>query len=275
MKYFMNQLILTDEMVLVKDWYDKFSTRYIHPPKLRGISKKGRFLFEHFYVITDNNPLGRYTIAAVKTLETKGLIQSTGFASVGTACEKYDSFDYTNVEEIALSDLGKHTFPEKSAFLFCVDCNASQNKAAWFTALDDFVKATAGLKRRMATVGVLMPAFPAAPGELDGLSEREFSYYMECVLKDKTPEQSFCLELEQKCRSLVVGGFSEINFVRIENLYGPDSNRIRQFDLDAFVRNAFESGVVEVTKEDHETTVALSYIRGAFNMIVRVLYVGR
>ena len=45
----MDKLFLEDELSSVIDAYARFTNRYMHPPKLQGIRKRGRFLYENFY----------------------------------------------------------------------------------------------------------------------------------------------------------------------------------------------------------------------------------
>lgn len=272
----MDKLILEDELSSVVEVYAKFTHRYMHPPKFNGIRKRGRFLYENVYVLTDNNPLGRFMVPSFASIKRKGLISATRAFSVYDEPAPYADFDYAECGFSAVDALYESPVVNKTAFMLCIDCERVETREQWLDTLRRVAAFAARGKKNMCIVSLLLPEYPAIPDEnINSLSEREFGFFMEKKLSDPTPAQQFFVELEALCRQLVNEGFENINVSRVDNLFGPDSNQIRGFDLTACIQEAFETGAITVTTEDYRESISCSYVRDAMDFAVQILYCGR
>ena len=271
----MNSLILADEINSFRKDYESLTDKYMHPPKLMGISKKGRFLYKHYYVITDGNPMGKYMAACLDTLLGRGAIQSLTCLAVGEGNNLFDEYEYTGVTFETVDALTCKVPNDECAYLFFADCDNTANREAWVDALARVTAHAAQSRNTRCVVSVMLPEYPAIPAGIESLAEREFSYYMECKLENPTPAQQFYVELEKTCRALVNGGYDNLNLVRVDNLFGPDANCIRTFDLEGFIKEAFDTGVVKVSEEDYQRTLTVSYIQPALRFAARLVYYGR
>ena len=272
----MDKFILEDELSSVTGRYVKFTQRYLNPPRINKVDKRSRFLYENFYVISDNNPLGKFMVPAFGSIKRKAGLSSVEAFSVSEDLAKFEHFDYDDCSFNTVDDLYAKAPVNNTAFMICVDCNNVQSKDIWLDTIRKTAELAAKGKKNMCVVSLLLPEFPAIPSEdITSLSEREFGYYMERKLQNPTPEQSFFVEIEALCRSIVNEGFENINISRVANLFGPDSCAIRGFDLAGFIKESHDTGVVNITTEDHATVLSVSYLRDAFNFATQILYCGR
>ena len=127
----------------------------------------------------------------------------------------------------------------------------------------------------LCIVAAILPACPASPAGIEGLSEREFSWFLETQVTDKTPGQRFLLDLEKACRETVAGGFGRLDLCRIDGLYGPFGHCLRYFDLHETIRSAFRDGVVRIRSGDFGETVSLTYTVDAVRVLFHVAYARR
>ncbi len=273
-EFVMNSLILADEVASFNKHYASMTKNYMHPPKLMGIKKRGRFLYDHVYVVTDGNPMGKYMAACMDTLLTKGGIRSLTCLSVGDGDNLYPEHEYTTAFE-TVDVLTSKVPNENCAYLFFVDCRDGANADAWADALSKVTAHAAQSQKTRCVVCAMLAEYPAIPQGIESLAEREFSYFMECTLENPTPGQQFYVALEKQCRAIVGGGYSPLNLVRVDNLFGPDANCITTFDLDSFVAQAFEAGTVKVEPADYRQTVSISYIQPALRFASWMMYYGR
>ena len=271
----MDKLILIDEIATFRKHIETFNKKYVKPPYLSGIKKKDRFLMKSFCLINDGNALGKYMIAAADLLVEKGILESAYAISIGGANNKFDCFEYENVQFVDLDEFLSGAPTQKCGYLVSVDCDNVSAKNSWLEALPRIAEFVAKGKKNRITVSALMPDYPAIPNGIESLAEREFSYYLEKQIKDNTPEQSFYIELEKLCRKIVSNTFSGLNISRVDNLFGPDVNPIHRFDLYGFVKETFEIGKVVINKEDYENIFTCTYIQSAMRFAVRLLYMGR
>ncbi len=272
----MDKFILEDELSSVTGRYVKFTKRYLNPPKINKVPKHSRFLYDNFCVISDNNPLGRFMIPAFASIKEKKRITSLDAICVPEKFWEFEDFDYANCKINNVDALDTKASLNKTAFMICIDCNNIQHKDLWLETIRKTAELASKGKNNMCVVSLLLPDFPAIPAEdIKSLSEREFGYFMERKLQNPTPEQTFFVEIESLCRSIVNSGFENINISRVANLFGPSSCMIRGFDLEGFIKDCHMSGVVNVTTEDHATVLSVSYLRDAFNFATQILYCGR
>ncbi len=272
----MNHLVLADEIASFAKQYATFAKQYMHPPKLSSISKRGRFLFKRAFVVTDGSPLGKYMVAAMDTLVKKGLLDALTCLTVGEAEVLFPEYEYGSTDHRTLDDLKSMVPADECAFLFFPDCQTDANREAWLDAIQrvtDFA-ASCGSKT-MSVVAPLLPAYPVIPKGITSLAEREFSYFLERTIEELTPGQAFYVEIERLCRQIVAGGYAHLNVARVDNLFGPGANEIRGFDLEACIRDIFATGTVTITPEDYTHTFTVSYIQGAMQFLLPMLYTGR
>lgn len=272
----MDKFILEDELSSVTGRYVKFVKRYLNPPKINKVPKHSRYAFKHCYVISDNNPLGRFAYPSFISIKRKGAITSASAFCVGEKFSEYEDFDYTNFEISDISEMYNKPSLNKTAFMIYIDCNNVKSKDHWLETIRKTVDFASKGKKNMCIVSLLLPDFPAIPYEgITSLSEREFGYFMERTLENPTPEQRFFVEIESLCRELVNNGYENINISRVANLFGPDSCMIRAFDLEGFIKESYASKVVNINTEDASTFLSVSYLRDAFNFSTQILYCGR
>lgn len=271
----MDNLILVDEVATLYKHIETFYKRYVKPPYLSGIKKRDRYLMKSFCFINDGNALGKYMIAAANQLVAKGMLESATAVSVNGADNTYDCYEYPNIQFKSLDELLSSDPADKCGFFISVDCDAPQNKEIWFDAILKVSQyASKGKKNRMV-VSALLPDYPAIPQGIESLAEREFGYYLEEYVENKTAEQIFYIELEKTCRKVASNLFENLNLVRIDNLFGPDINPIHRFDLEKFVKDTFDCGKVVINKEDYENIFTCTYIQPAMRFVIRALYMGR
>ncbi len=228
-------------------------------------------------VISDDNAMGRFMLPTFVSIKSKGKLSSVRAYSVGEGAELYDCFDYEEQFPRSIDELTTRKKPlNKNAFMFCIDCNNVALKDQWLDTIRKVTDLASRGKNNMCIISLLLPEYPAIPDpEIDSLSEREFSFFMENKVENLTEEQKFFLEIEALCRQIVSEGFENINISRVDNLVGPDSCNIRIFDLPAFIDEAFETGVVKVTTEDYQNSISCSYMRDAVRFAIQILYCGR
>ncbi len=272
----MDKFILEDELSSVTSRYVKFVERFLNPPRINGVDKRTRFVYNNINVITDNNPLGRFMLPAFLSIKQKNMASTVDAFAVSEKPAEYEHFDYAGYSMKNIDELYKKAPSTRTAFMLCIDCNNVKSKELWFETIRKTAELASKGKENMCIVSLILPEFPAIPSEdITSLSEREFGYFMERKVENLTPEQLFFIEIEGLCRNIVNSGFENINISRVANLFGPDSCMIRNFDLEGFIKESSASNVVNVTTEDHETILSVSYLRDAFNFATQILYCGR
>lgn len=271
-----DKLILEDELSEITGFYKKLTGKYMNPPKFVGISKKGRFLYESFLVVSDSNPLGNLMLPAFETIKNKGFVKSVGGYSVYDGIERFSGYDYSEISIAHIESLDSAPVVNKCGIMLCIDCEKTETKDAWLDAIRMVADYASKGKDNKVIVSLMLPEYPQIPdAEINSLSEREFGYFMEKYVEDKTDAQKFFVEIEALCRKIVNEGFENINISRVDNLFGPDSNFIRTFDIEACIKEAFETGVMKITTSDYEQNISVSYIRDAINFAIQILYCGR
>ncbi len=271
----MNKLILEDELSEITGFYKNLTGKYMHPLKFVGISKKGRFLYENAVVVSDCNPLGNLMLPAMESIMAKGFFTTVKGYSVNDGIKKFADLEY-NCEIDQVENIVSAPVVNKCAFMLCIDCAKLESKDAWLNAIRMVTEYASKGEKNKCTVMLTLPEYPAIPDdEIKSLSEREFSYYMEKHIENPTEEQKYFCELEALCRQIVKDGYDNINVVRVDNLFGPDSNQIRTFDIEKCIKDAFQSGVMTITTNDYENFISCSYVRDAVCFAIQTLYCGR
>ncbi len=272
----MDKFILEDELSSITGSYVNFSKRYMNPPRINQVKKGERFLFENFYVISDNNPLGKFMLPAFDSIKQKEGIETVECFSVYNKIDEYEHYNYENCVVKNIDNLFVNAPVNKTAFMIVVDCENTDAREKWLETIQKVTDYAAKGKDNMCVVSLLLPEYPAIPNkDITSLSEREFGFFMERKLQDPTPAQVFFVEIETLCRKIVNNGFENINISRVANLFGPDSCMIRNFDLEKFIKESFTSGVINITTEDYVDIFSVSYLRDAFSFAVQILYCGR
>ena len=271
----MNKLILADEVVSFYNFYDAFAEKHMHPPRLLGNRRRGRFLFKNYYVITDGNPMGKYMAACLDHMVKKGAIKTATCLSVNGVDNTYDCFEYQNVtfNNVDIIDTLEPT--KETAFLFFADCQNVGDKEAWFSAIEKVTAFAAKGKKNMCVIAAMLPEYPIIPQDITSLAEREFIYFLEHEIENPTAEQIFYCEIEKLGRKIVNTTYENLNIVRIDNLFGPDANNIRIFDLEKYIKEVFESKKVVIEESDYENVISLSYINPALAFTTQMLYTGK
>lgn len=272
----MNKLILEDELSEIVGFYKKLTGKYMHPPKFVGISKKGRFLYENAIVVSDANPLGNLMLPAMEGIKKKGFFASVKGCSVYDGIEKFADLEYDDCELNHIESIDTALVVNKCAFMLCIDCAKLESREAWLAAIRMTAEYASKGKDNKCTVMLILPEYPPIPdAEITSLSEREFGYYMEKYIENPTESQKYFVELEALCRKIVNDGYENINVIRVDNLFGPDSNQIRTFDLEKCIKDAFETGVMKITTADYENSISCSYIRDVVKFAIQTVYCGR
>lgn len=272
----MNKLILEDELSEIVGFYKGLTGKYMHPPKFVGISKKGRFLYENAVVVSDANPLGNLMLPAMESIKKKGFFTSVKGYSVYDGIRKFADLEYDNCELNHIESIDTAPVVNKCLFVLCIDCEKTQSREAWLDAIRMTAEYASKGKDNKCTVMLILPEYPAIPDpEITSLSEREFGYYMEKYIENPTESQKYFVELEALCRKIVNDGYENMNVIRVDNLFGPDSNQIRTFDVEEFINTSFETGKVSITTEDYSNIISVSYIRDAVCFAIQTVYCGR
>lgn len=272
----MDKLILEDELSEITEFYKKLTHAYMHPQKFVGISKKGRFLYENAVVVSDSNPLGNLMFPAMKSVKEKGLLNMVKGYSVYDGISKFEDLEYETTDFAHVESIDAAPVVNKCAFMLCLDCDKTETKEAWIDAIKKVAEYASKGKDNKCTVLAILPEYPEIPDdEINSLSEREFGYFMEKCLDNPTDAQKYYVEIESLCRKIVNEGYENLNLIRVDNLFGPDSNQIRIFDMEKCIKDAFASGVMNITTSDYENVISVSYIRDVIRFAIQTLYCGR
>ncbi len=272
----MDKLILEDELSEITGFYKKLTNAYMHPQKLVGISKKGRFLYENAIVVSDSNPLGNLMFPSLKSVKEKGLLNMVKGYSVYDGISKFEDLEYESTDFAHVESIDTAPVVNKCAFMLCLDCEKTETKGAWIDAIKKVAEYAAKGKDNKCTVLAILPEYPEIPDdEINSLSEREFGYFMEKCLDNPTDAQKYYVEIESLCRKIVNEGYENLNLIRVDNLFGPDANQIRIFDIEKCIKDAFANGVMNITTNDYENVISVSYIRDVVRFAIQTLYCGR
>ena len=272
----LDKFILEDELSAVTSSYVNFVKRYMNPPKILKVKKGERFLFENAYIISDNNPLGKFMFTAFDSIKKKEAINTVECFSVYNKLNCYEHYNYEDCTIKNIDDLYANVTVNKTAFMIVIDCENIDAREKWLETIQRVAEYAEKGTDNMCIVSLLLPDYPAIPDKaITSLSEREFGFFMERKLQNPTVSQKFFVEIEALCRKIVNNGFENINISRVANLYGPDSSMIRNFDLEKFIKDSFTTGVVNITTEDYKDVFSISYIRDVFSFSIQILYCGR
>ena len=270
----MNPLVLADEVYTFRARYESFTKRYMNPPKDLGIKKGARFLYDHFVVISDGNPMGRTMAACLDALVQRGTIGSAKCIALNEA-ETFEGYEYGGCAFLSLEELLKEAPLPRTAYLFYADTANYAEGERMISAMEQICTYAAGAKQSFCTLSIMLPEYPVIPQGIESLAEREFSYFMEKAIEEPTPAQRFLIDLEKAARKIVGGGYETLNIARVDNLFGLDANHIRTFDLEQFIKESFEKGEVTILPEDYENILTISYLQNALAFSTQLLYTAR
>lgn len=272
----MNQLIQSDEILMTADYYAKRVKAILKPLKYHPVKKKKVLVYKDFYVLTDNNPIAKYMVPALNQLKAKEVTNTSCCTVIcDKELDKFDGFPCEETEFPSLEALSAKNAVSNAAFFVYVDCEKvakDGTQKLWLESLKKFALYAQKGTRNRCVVCVNLPKYPAIPGEVTSLAEREFSYYIEECIEEKTPAQQFYIDLEKVCRGIVGSGFHGINILRIDNLFGPDIYDSGVFDLKAVFEEMNNSGKVTVKHGDFNQKYTVTYIRDALTACFHVIY---
>ena len=267
----MLNLIVTDDVITFTKKYNKITKSYLNPPKHMGYSKDGLRLYKKYCVISDGNPLADFMLAGLCSLSLENTAEIFALTIGSSEFKKLPDVNYESVTFKTLAELSNFS---DCAFILCVDCEKIDAK----TDVLDFIAKIAAIaksgKNNKLLVSALLPAYPAISGGIESLAEREFSYYIE-TLDKKTAGIEYYIELEKCCRRTAGEIFPNIIVSRIDNLYGPGSNMLRFFDVEAYVVEAFEKGKVTIKTSDYKNVFTVAYVLDAALFNIKLLYTGK
>lgn len=263
--------ILQDDVSILRSYFEKFSSFYLHPPIMTGISARGRTLHRHLVLATDDNPLGRLLARTGSAFVGKGLLETAQCIPLGEFSKDAGLTELSNLDVVATPEAFAVNPRDPTAILCCIDCGKPELAGKWDAALRRFAAAREN-PNAVCVIAEILPALPPAPDGVEGLAERELAWQLECDTPEKTSEQRFLLDVEKTCRAIVADGFDRLDVCRIDGLYGPDGHCLRHFDLHEELRTAFRTGSIDVKAEDFATVVSLTYATDAAAFLSNVIY---
>lgn len=151
---------------------------------------------------------------------------------------------------------------ENTAFILMVDAKKYNNR--WFELLELCAKKANAHKNNKILVNLFLPAIRDIPGGIEKLEEREYSFFLEKIVKDHTNAEKFVIKFEAACRKIVSElNKAKITLLRYDNILSPSGCDFAAFDLVELVKNAFTDGEVVVTKQDHVNKISCIYQKDA------------
>ncbi len=231
---------------------------------------KEKKFFDTVYVISDSNPVGAYVAPALTSNFGEGntiVVEAFDETSIDREyCEeKFGGAVYVPFESFCNM---KKT--EKSAYLLLCDTNRCDEK--WFKILDECIERASSSDKNKILLGAVMPKMREIPNGIESFAEREYSYFLEKTVTDRTDAENFYISLEKKCRSVVNAGFENVNVLRFDNLIGSNCGKTPNIDFESVVKAAFENGKVEITTDDYLQRFSLIHTRDAAAAFIKSLY---
>lgn len=226
--------------------------------------------FESCTILGAGDPLSGLMAPAVDALVRKKIIPSLTVVDFGKGVRRYDFFKYANTQFASgesLSDKKK----KNGLFLFFVDCEDGQSAQEFIAAAQAVIDRQFKGKKSRCIVCAMLPQVPDLPGGVEALAEREYSYFVEDYITEKTPGQLKYIEIEKFCRSLMQQGVPT-SLLRFDNLFGAEANCIRGIDLESIVKCAFEEGVMRVSGVDFRREFTCTYVNDAIAAIFHAVF---
>ena len=254
----MNQLIFSDEIKSVSKYIEKCIGTYTDTQ------------YQNIYVITDTNPVSDYIVPSfAANLPDGGTVVVDAFdaSSLGRDfCAQND----LNIKYVTLENFKQTPATDNSAYLLLCDTNACDE--TWFDVLDICKEKAESFPTTRILIGAILPQLRPIPDGIQALAEREYSYFIESVVTDRTPAEDFYITLEKKCRKIVNDGYKKLNIMRFDNLIGANCAKTPNFDYESMIKEAFENSKIEITKDDYCTYYSVIYTRDAACAFAKSIY---
>ena len=207
------------------------------------------------YLLTSFGRLNKSTAA----------FRSITYLSIGTEAD-YRKATLLEIEDVVEAG-ALQCLDDNGVVFFFADCvNGLGNKETTLSALRTITDLLKHTPRAKCVVSVLLPAIPTFSSEIETLSEREYSFYIEKQC-ERTPEIDYYLEIEKICRAAVASDDVDITLARFDNVFAPDVAHTPSFDLDSIVRECYDTKTVHTTDEDAQQHHTVMYIRSACHAV--------
>lgn len=234
---------------------------------------RDKIFYETVYIIADRNPVAGYVVPAVTANLGEGntvVVEAFKGSSVDrNYCEeKFPGAVYVSFESFKNMKKTKN-----SAYILLCDTNLADEK--WLNILDICKEKAIISNTNKLMLGAVMPTLRPIPGGIRNFAEREYSYFIEKTVENRTPAENLYISLEKKCREIVNNGFQKVNVLRFDNLVGSTCAITPNFDFESIVKEAFENGKIEITKEDYLNKFSFVHTRDAACALIKSLYCTR
>lgn len=259
----MIQNIYSDEIKTLSDCIGKYIEFFANK----------KIVYETVYIIADRNPVAGYIVPAVTHHFGEGntvVVEAFRNSSVD---RDYFEANYPGAVYVPFESFRNMKKTEKSAYILLCDTNFCDKK--WFDILDVCTEKAKISETNKIMVGAVLPKLREIPDGIQNFAEREYSYFIEKVVTDRTEAEDFYIALEKKCRKIVNDGFNGVNVLRFDNLVGSTCGVTPNFDFEKIVKDAFENGKVEITKEDYLNKFSFIHTRDAACALMKSLYCTR
>ncbi|MBQ6164522.1 MAG: LicD family protein [Clostridia bacterium] len=268
----MRELIIQDDLSNAIGWFASARPKNT----IRDTHNKSKFksLFGDYTVVSDQNKIGELTVNVLAGAAEK----PTNEINSVSAVDVNGSFDETPLEgeavTICLYD-AEHlpVFSGNTCFIIA-DSNNIEDREAMLHAADKVLDALSRGNGNRCVFCVVLPEIPAIPAGVERLAEREYSYFIENYIKEKTPAQEYYIELEKLCRNYVSKGFENISFLRTANVFGPDTGKMADIEIVPIIREIFENDTVKITAADSENIYSCAYITEVLYAMFHLSYNG-
>lgn len=254
----MNQLIFRKEMRTVNAYVRKCVGFY---------GKKG---YNNIYVIADTNPIAEYLVPAVGAGFEAGSLTVVEAFEKTSVNRRYCEQRNLSINYISLEMFENTGEVENSVFILLCDTNLCDDR--WFSILAKCEEKAKRSDSNKILVGAVLPKLRPIPNGIKYFAEREYSYYIECVLKERTVAEEFYIKLEKQCRKIVGDGFEKVNVLRFDNLIGAGNATTPNFDFEAMIKQAVEASKVQITKEDYCLNYSILGIDDAACAVVKAAF---
>lgn len=268
----MKNLILEDDLSNAVGWFAGAKPKNT----IRDTHNKSKFKsrFGDYTVLSDRNRIGELAVSVLLGASAKPSmrISSVSAISVNGSLDGLDAGE----TEAAFNLYSTDTMPvfENNTCFIIVNSNNLEDKEAMLAAMEKTLHGLSMGSGNRCVVLAVLPEFPAIPGEIERLAEREYSYFIEQYTKEKTPAQEYYIEIERLCKKYVKDGFSNVSLLRTVNVFGPDAYMTVDFDMKKIVDDIFETKTVKITHEDYMNRYSCSYITEVLFAMFHISYNG-
>ena len=232
----------------------------------RGFSKK----YKNIYFAGDNNFICDYLLDAVHTVNA----DTPTFNEVTYAVSGFESeYRKNTINTVSITDFDTILKSNgKNIVLFFADCiGGIEHKEKTLGMLQDVFEAMKNKNISKCVISVLLPKTPVFPNEINALSEREYSFFIEKICK-KTPETEYYIELEKLCRHAVSKFALDISILRFDNVFAPDIMHTPSFDIQNTASECILAKHVSINEADAAHVSTLTYIRSACHAVFASLF---